>query len=42
MQKINHRYYLDKMIDTENILFADGVIGQMYFPNDTNSTLQGS
>lgn len=40
MQKINHRYYLNEMIGNENILFADGVIGQLYFPNDTNSTLQ--
>ncbi|EJD73685.1 type I phosphodiesterase/nucleotide pyrophosphatase [Loa loa] len=41
IQKINHRYYFDEMINSENILFADGVIGQMYFPNDTNSlTLQ--
>lgn len=41
MQKINHRYYLDKLIDTKDILFADGVIGQIYFPNETSLTLQG-
>uniref|UniRef100_A0A0R3RLM0 NUC domain-containing protein n=1 Tax=Elaeophora elaphi TaxID=1147741 RepID=A0A0R3RLM0_9BILA len=40
MQRINHRQYLDQLIDTENILFADGVIGQIYFPNETDATLQ--
>lgn len=41
MQKLNYWYYLDKMIATENVLFANGVVGQIYFPNETNSTLQG-
>ncbi|VDK87545.1 unnamed protein product [Litomosoides sigmodontis] len=40
MQKINYRYYLDQMITAENVLFANGVVGQIYFPNETNSTHQ--
>ncbi|CAG9535434.1 unnamed protein product, partial [Cercopithifilaria johnstoni] len=40
MQKIDRRIYLDKMINNENILFADGVVGQIYFTNETNFTLQ--
>ncbi|KAM3716269.1 Ectonucleotide pyrophosphatase/phosphodiesterase C27A7.1 [Dirofilaria immitis] len=40
MQKIHHRFYFDKIIDTQHVLFANGVVGQIYFPNVTNFELQ--
>ncbi|VDN07316.1 unnamed protein product [Thelazia callipaeda] len=39
MQELRHRLYLDTMISNSNTLFANGVVGRIYFPNITDISI---